>query len=402
MVDMSTVVSSIESRYGIRISADALSSLVEELNVKDLDIKSFEKYFLESDFKQLDPSLYSPTLSDLSLAGKTLVQLGKVVDISRPVGPEDDEEGNEGAQKSANRPIPTSGKHRLLKINVFTIGGNKIEFLETEKVCDKLLSVPPGTKVLLKGPFRYMSGFYLINRPGQAEIIGGRVRRLADGWDMGNRVKEARQKGEGVIGPPKFVSFFDRKKFNQDSNKSASTSPTATVPTAPATVRTIAPEITISDKSATIGKLSSDTFAMKSRSKGSGVKREGKYARRREEDALIAQYKPPTISAPQLFDFAPSIAPIQPQHGHHGEVSNARSGDYLGRDGVRRNHTGGVKGGKGRKMHAGSDDRKTQENTVRGGPKGGGKGRGQPHKTSGREDGKPSRHKGGKGHSTTG
>jgi hypothetical protein len=299
---------SIESKFGVSISEEGFAILKDE--IENMEAKSIENYLLESDIKQLVTSLFSPVLSDPSQPGKMLAQLGKVVDISRPIGPgdaeEDDDEDDISAeigQKNGNRRIPSSRK-RILKLNVFTIGGSKFEFIEIEKIPDKFCSVPPGTKVLLNGPFQYMAGFYLLNRPGQIEILGGHVKRLADGWDMGNRVKEAR-KNTGVTsgGPPKFVSFFDRHKIKEGLHPSQPSQTTTTSPSVPSAVptRSIAPDIQVSDKSAALSKLSSDAFAMKTRGKG---KREGRHSRRREEDELIAQYKPPPVAAPQLAEFA--------------------------------------------------------------------------------------------------
>jgi len=299
-------VEAVSLKLGIQISQDGAAFLKDELEGK-FDVKNIEKYFFESNFRELDACLFSPGLADLGHPGKMLVQLGKVTDVSKPVGPEDEgEEDNEDGEISRTNHRFGNSRNRILKINAFAIGGTKFEFLEIEKLGDKFAdNVPPGTKVMLHGPFENQSGFFLITRRDQIEVVGGRVGRLADGYDMGKRVREARQ-GGGVgraDGPPKFVSFLDRNTVKKVVTTKAPEMVMPTVAVLDTTIESRKVDAVVSDKSAAMGKISADAFAMRS-GRSENRKGGGRHTRRREEEALVAQYRPPPIAAPQLTQFA--------------------------------------------------------------------------------------------------
>jgi hypothetical protein len=295
--------SSIASRWGIEISKSGSEFLSSEIGIDISSEKMLEKYLLESDFKQMDQAMFSSNTERYPV----LVQVGKAVDISKPIGPEEEDDGEEKVEEmksSKQRGYRGGGgAKRLLRIIAFSVGGSqRMELLELAPMSHIPTEMTPGTKILLKSPLRAVGGYHLLTSRGDIEIVGGRVDRLARSYDMGKQVKESRGQQTAVGGPPKFVSFFDRDKKTRDKLVKPSP-PVATSKVTdtsqPSTTRVIdVPAVSRSDK--VLHKLETDVFAMKQK----GERKFERRSKRRDQDELLDQYKPPSRTAPQLSAFA--------------------------------------------------------------------------------------------------
>ena len=298
------MLSAISSKWGIKIAPEAIEELSGTVDANDATGKSLAKYLLCCDFKQLDSTSFSSIEDHYPM----VVQVGKSVDISRPIGPDDEEDaedaGEERIKNSKQRGYRGGGgAKRMLRIIAFTVGAaQRVELLEFSPIVQLSSELTPGTKLLIKSPLKTVGGFHLLRSRDEIEVLGGRVDRLAKSYDMGKQAKESR--GQQITtssqGPPKFVSFFDRDRKIKPAKPDVSAIAPKVEPESHSVIsRTIDSASTMrADKS--LKKLDTDAFAMKQK----GERKFDRRSRRREHDDLTEQYKPPSRSAPQLSAFA--------------------------------------------------------------------------------------------------
>ncbi|XP_040567345.1 uncharacterized protein [Lepeophtheirus salmonis] len=99
-----------------------------------------------------------------------------------------------------------SGIPRLLKIaltdgftSMFAVEINPLDNISTE--------TPPGTKVqLMDVNLDIVSGFILL-RSGSIKVLGGRVDRLAESWEISRKFASFKRDSSSSSGPPPWVSF---------------------------------------------------------------------------------------------------------------------------------------------------------------------------------------------------
>ena len=224
--------------------------------------------YLNSDFRSLPSNLFRPQ------TGAQLVQLVKCLDVSRPVGPEDEEE--------ENSVVTITKGNRLLRFTFVNVLGTKFEAIELA-TCSIPKEIAPGTKFSLTGEI--LNGYIAIESPTQLRLLGGRVGKLAEGWALNKDVKQRRGGGTQNGSAPKFISFFDRKQITQK------VIPVAPIDKEVSVARDCGVEISKKSKDLQSAKLEGDTFAMRQ-------PKERKPRVKRVDD-----YAPPPRGAPQLAAF---------------------------------------------------------------------------------------------------
>jgi len=297
--------SDLSVNWGIITSAAGSEFLRDDCGLKDPSRRDLEDFFLQSDFKQLDSTMFVTPEDQYP----RIVQVGKCLDISKPVGPEDEEESNENTEEKMKSSRQRGyrgggGAKRMFRIIVFTVGASqRLELLEIAPLSHLPNEITPGTKLVLKSPLKSVGGYHLLTSRSEVEIVGGRVDRLARSYDMGKQAKESRGQQTVVSGPPKFVSFFDRDKkpkFMGVSKAAPAGSPSAPTDNSQASAGSRSVDVASARADKNLQKLDTDAFAMKQRKERQFDRR----SRRRDQDDLIEQYKPPSKSAPQLAAFA--------------------------------------------------------------------------------------------------
>ena len=268
-------------------------------------------YLLDSDFRSIPEGCVTGVKVPIARGDAIITQLVKAVDISRPVGPEDEEEGEEDPSEEADVPKEKRqfrGNKRLMRLTLVSVGSVvKFEVLEVGRIACLSDDLVPGCKFLLTGPLSSAGGFFLLKSNDCIKIVGGRVNRLAEGWKL-NRDVKARRGGdratEGLSGgPPKFVSFMD---YQAKQSKRVAVAPVVVKvepkkTTEPTPSRTV-DGVDVSDKMKELqsAKLAGDAFAM--RQKGGKGERKSRGSRR-DNDELEMQYQAPSRTAPQLSAF---------------------------------------------------------------------------------------------------
>jgi len=298
--------------------------------------QSVKKAMLDMDFRQIpDDSFLGISLPELP-SQALVFQLIKAVDISKPVGPEDEgdaETAEEEEQGSVQKILFKSARRTLKLTLVSPMGSLRIEALEVSRISSLTDGCVPGTKILLSGPLKTVAGFVLLERDQSVRILGGRVKRLAEGFKLNEEVKARRKdivnEQSSASGPPKFVSFLDLKKRGGNSQKKKTETPKVVVVDEPAEVRTVGDSVVVSDKVKELqaNKLEADAFAMKERGgKGGKGGRSNRHAARRERDELAEQYKPPSRTAPQLSAFVrlDKVSNLEDAQRLHNAVEESR------------------------------------------------------------------------------
>lgn len=127
-----------------------------------------------------------------SLPGKIILQIAKVSNLSAP----------KSNQESKTAP-------RLLQID-FTDGKTLMQALELEPVPNITLDTPPGTKVYFKcEKISLFHGFMLL-KPKDIQVIGGKVPQLIEKWELNRKLNKYSKdirflRSSG--GPPRWVAF---------------------------------------------------------------------------------------------------------------------------------------------------------------------------------------------------
>ena len=312
-----SMANSLERDWGFSLTQSGIDYFSDDsqLTPSKLSDERIRNELLSMDFRTIPESCFEGVRIPVNASETMIVQLAKAVDISRPVGPEDEgSDGEESTEEEAPRPDQRSfkGAKRVLRLTLVSLGGSqRFEALEIRRIEALTDALVPGTKLLLRGPLRQHAGFVLLESGSSVKIVGGGVKRLADGWQLNKDVKARRHDLGGpadVSGPPKFISFLDFKKLSKQAKQAlipvAASAPASaqTVPEKDQPQRTLADSELASEKVKQLqgAKISADAFAMKSKG-GKGVRRER--TSRRERDELVEQYKPPSRSAPQLGAF---------------------------------------------------------------------------------------------------
>lgn len=346
--------------WGVEISDSGIAYIRETSSLNSLDDQTVGRFLLDTDFRELPGEYFSICGLPENANSRQIFQLVKALDISKPVGPEDEDDLETVDEEDSRKSF--KGSNRTLKLTLISPGGSlRVEALELFKIPALTDSCIPGTKFLVQGPVRSSAGFLLLDNDSCIRVVGGKVKRLADGFKLNQEVKE-RRKGmnvqEHVGGPPKFVSFMNLKKSGLSHSKNTSKQPPTAMPAGepvePAAARLVEGTAQASDKAKELQsmKLSSNAFAMKS--KGSGKGRRERTSRR-ERDDLVEQYKPPSRDAPQLASFVrlEKISNLQDAQVLHEAMEQAPQqraaprGKGKGRSHERPSGKGKGKGGKG-------------------------------------------------------
>lgn len=127
-----------------------------------------------------------------SLPGKIVLQIAKVSNLSAP----------KANQESKTAP-------RLLQIE-FTDGKSSMQALELEPVPNITLDTPPGTKVYFKSEKVPLFQGFMILKPKDIQVIGGKVPHLIEKWELNRKLNKYSKdirflRSSG--GPPRWVAF---------------------------------------------------------------------------------------------------------------------------------------------------------------------------------------------------
>ena len=304
------------SEWGVCLTPQGREWMQTELNggstPREYEEKDIQKNILDFDFRSIPSSAFSGIQFPEKDRSVLVVQVLKVTDISRPVGPEDETESEEGAEEISHRRTVKrfSGGRRFLRLNLSSLAGEiKFEALEVFRNDSISENLVPGTKLLLRGPINLVAGFALLESQNSVKVLGGGVKRLAESWQLNRDVKARRgditsgDQSSALAGPPRFISFLDYLKLKPTKSLAEKPKP----PTQDTTKQEIEQErrslenATVTDKLKDLksAKVARDAFAMKG--KGNNIPRRPRS--RRENDELIDMYKPPSHQAPQLASF---------------------------------------------------------------------------------------------------
>ena len=312
-----------ESEWGVSLTQAGKKWLETETQQgsgeKSLNFDRVRGYLLDIDFRLMPASTFDGVKFPDTPGSKMIFQLVKIADISKPVGPEDDTEAEDGFEEIPQRKGPkryTGGK-RLLRLNLVGLSGEiKVEALEVCRIEALTEDLVPGTKILLNGPISIVAGFAILEAKNSVSVLGGGVKRLAEGWKFNREVKARRGDLSSADpfpvtsdGPPRFISFLDIQKGNpkKDFSNKKDSSPSKLKVEDPKEENDrparVVESLGRSDKLKELqsAKLGSDAFAM--RSKGSGRAPRDRNQRRRENDELIEMFRPPSYHAPKLAAF---------------------------------------------------------------------------------------------------
>lgn len=376
---------------GLRFMRDACG----EVSKAELTREQIKRYLLDCDFRQIPEGSFSEFPSCLPDGKNLIVQLIKALDVSRPVGPEDEagsdsDEGDEEGEIIYQR-VSKGGK-RMLRLTLVTPGGTT-RFDALEVVRQQFLPeiIVPGAKFTLKGPLRNVAGLMALESSDSMKPIGGGVKRLTDSFKQNQDVK-ARRKDlnhehlASEHGPPKFISFLDMKKTpkRKESKSVCKPEPESSTKKQPAgDMKAEAPTRTVdnthfSDKARELesaAKLSSDAFAMKAY-KGKGQPRRERTSRR-DRDELLEQYKPPSRTAPQIVLRLDKMSNLEDAQRIHDEVS---SQSYPAQESLRGKGFSRGKGGSNHEWRGTDRPPETQRGKGSSGEKGQrGKGKGRSY-----------------------
>jgi hypothetical protein len=293
---------------GIEYLKDAC---LEDPSKDALDEFKIRKHLLDTDFRTIPEGAFSDARIPESEKSVQIFQLIKAVDISKPLGPEEEaeDEGSTEEDESSKGATKFRGSKRTLRLTLVSPGGTlRAEAIEVSRLPSLTDGCIPGTKIVLFGPLKIIAGFILLERESSIRIIGGKVKRLADGYKLNEEVKARRKdlSHEQSGGAPKFISFMELRK--QPKKKQTVQAPVIQndkpIEEMKET-RTIKENVEVSDKLKELqaNKLSSDAFAMREKSGKGGKGRRDRHAARRERDDLADQYRPPSRTAPQLAAF---------------------------------------------------------------------------------------------------
>eukprot|EP00397_Hematodinium_sp_SG-2012_P037038 GEMP01040074.1.p1 GENE.GEMP01040074.1~~GEMP01040074.1.p1 ORF type:complete len:371 (+),score=100.11 GEMP01040074.1:112-1224(+) len=144
---------------------------------------------------------------NLTLAGRHLVQVMKIVDITQPAKFREEFEG---------------GKWRLLRIEFVDANKSKMNAIEYRQCTALSVSTPPGTKVVL-GPDIQVKNGHILLEPSVIRVVGGHVEQLVNAWQVSQDVEKNRllwkteggKQGEKMgDGAPPFEKFDPGKKYD--------------------------------------------------------------------------------------------------------------------------------------------------------------------------------------------
>jgi len=201
--------------WGIELSERAKEEI--EANAESLSQAHVEEYLKDTDIRKFGVVSFLPkdiarsTASTIP-AGKYMVQVTKIADVTQPAKFQEDFEG---------------GKWRLLALDL-SDGDQKFKGIEYHSVKDLGVHLPPGTKLLLisseRAPLRLQNG-HLLLEPATVKVLGGNVERLVVSWQNSKEVEEKRllwrtegikKKADGEGAPP-WVDFDPKKARNVNS-----------------------------------------------------------------------------------------------------------------------------------------------------------------------------------------
>ncbi|CAH1777870.1 unnamed protein product [Owenia fusiformis] len=176
---------------GWYLSADGIAECSEDGRT---GIQDIIKAALDSDFKLIGGKSLSEGVKSgkESLQGTYVVQVQKVRNVSAP---KDNEESNAAPP--------------LLRVT-FTDGYTNLNGLVMETISQLGLNTPPGTKLKLTGKIPSVAGFLQL-RPANVKVLGGRVDKLVDNWELKRTLaKQTRTVTGSDGGPPPWVEFGKR------------------------------------------------------------------------------------------------------------------------------------------------------------------------------------------------
>ena len=307
----------LESEWGFEIQSDGYEYFTDMISGDEgtlLTESSLRKFLINCDFRTIPPACLSVCPIPTEPNQRMVVQLIKAVDVSKPNGPEaEDENPDTDDEPTQNSKHKFKNPKRLLRLTFVSMCGlSKFEALEIHRIPTISDELVPGSKFLLKGPLNSQGGFLLLKSAEHIEPVGGRVNRLAESWKLNKDVK-ARRHGDRSGnappgGPPKFVSFMDFRKHHKQAESVKQADKTEDQAKQDGTEkgesRSLKVEVGISEKMKELqsSKLAYDAFAMRQRAGGKGDRRSHRLSKR-ERDAELEQYKPPSRTAPQLAAF---------------------------------------------------------------------------------------------------
>lgn len=99
-------------------------------------------------------------------------------------------------------------------------GSSTIAALEIERISSLNLNLPPGTKIFLKADKLQLLHGFLVLKPSEVQVLGGRVEQLVEKWEVARQMlKYARsnRRISGSGGPPPWIAFGKRLDAHKDS-----------------------------------------------------------------------------------------------------------------------------------------------------------------------------------------
>ena len=145
-----------------------------------------------------------PTKTDSNgtISGPIVLQIQKMRNISAP---------------KANEESTVAPRFLQLELSD---GNSTIGALEFERISSLNLNLPPGTKIVLKADKLQLLHGFLVLKPSEVQILGGRVEQLAEKWEVAKQMlKYARsnRRLSGSGGPPPWIALGRRLDAHKDS-----------------------------------------------------------------------------------------------------------------------------------------------------------------------------------------
>ncbi|XP_028406082.1 tudor domain-containing protein 3-like isoform X3 [Dendronephthya gigantea] len=183
-------------KKGWSIKSDAIEEFVQEFGERQCTDEDVIKWAVNCDLKVVGSKVLSEHVKRgqlQSIEGPVVMQIQKIRNISAPKANEE-----------------SGAAPRLLKLQL-TDGHITCFALENSFIQKLSLSIPPGTKIRLKGTVFLISGFMLLE-PRNVDVLGGKVEKLVVKWETNKNVSQQRGKPSMLSddGPPLFIGFDTR------------------------------------------------------------------------------------------------------------------------------------------------------------------------------------------------
>ncbi|XP_023309134.2 tudor domain-containing protein 3 [Lucilia cuprina] len=188
---------------GWYLTEEGLRKLTISNNLQTEDVNKIISLALDWDLKDIAAgALPSKPDSNGTISGRIVLQIQKMRNISAPKANEE-----------------STAAPRFLQLEL-SDGANTIAALEFERIPSLNLNVPPGTKLLIKAEkIKLLNGF-LVLKPSDIQILGGKVEALVEKWEVARQMlKYARsnRRLSGSGGPPPWIAFGKRLDAHKDA-----------------------------------------------------------------------------------------------------------------------------------------------------------------------------------------